>query len=78
MYSEPFIITFEPLRRVIDITLADLNTVTGENTEYKGTATLSVSTSRDVSVKVAFAETLPFSDDIGIPYGIKGLSARPI
>ena len=78
MYSEPFIITFEPLKRVIDITLADLNTVTGENTEYKGTATLSVSTSRNVSVKVAFAETLPFSDDIGIPYGIKGLSARPI
>ena len=78
MYSDPFIITLSPLKRVVDITLADLNTVTGENTEYKGTCTISVSTSRVVTGTIAFAETLPFSDDINIPYGISGLSARPV
>ena len=78
MHSDPFIITLTASKRVVDITLADLNTVTGENTEYKGTATISVSASRTVTCKIAFAEALPYSDNIKIPYGISGLSARPI
>ena len=78
MHSDPFIITLTASKRVVDITLADLNTVTGENTEYKGTATISVSASRSVTCKIAFAEALPYSDNIKIPYGISGLSARPI
>ena len=78
MHSDPFIITLTASKRVVDITLADLNTVTGENTEYKGTATISVSASRNVTCKIAFADTLPYSDNIKIPYGISGLSARPI
>ena len=77
-YSDPFIINRTASKRVIDITLADLNTVTGENTEYKGTATISLSVSLTVTCEISFAETLPFSDDIQIPYGISGLSARPI
>ena len=77
MYSDPFIINTMVTKRVVDITLEDFNTATGENTEYKGTLTISVSASRIVTGKIAFAEALPFSDDIAIPYGISGLSARP-
>ena len=77
MHSDPFIITLSPSKRVVDITLADLNTATEENTEYKGTCTISVSSSRVVTCTIAFAETLPYSDDIKIPCGINGLSARP-
>ena len=77
-YSDPFIINRTASKRVIDITLADLNTVTGENTEYKGNVTVSVSTSLNVTCQLSFAETLPFSDDIQIPFGISGLSARPL
>ena len=77
MYSDPFIINTMVTKRVVDITLEDFNTATGENTEYKGTLTISVSASRIVTGKIAFAETLPFSDNIAIPYGISGLSARP-
>ena len=79
MYSDPFIINTLATKRVVDITLEDFNTVTGEHTEYKGTLTISVSTStpRRVIGTISFAETLPFSDDIKIPYGISGLSARP-
>ena len=78
MYSDPFIINTLATKRVVDITLEDFNNLTGEHTEYKGTLTISVSTSRQVTGKIAFAETLPFSDDIEIPYGISGLAARPI
>ena len=78
MYSDPFIINTVSTKRVVDITLEDFNTLTGEHTEYKGTLTISVSTSRRVSGTIAFAEALPFSDNIAIPYGISGLSARPI
>ena len=80
MYSDPFIINTLATKRVVDITLEDLNTVTGEHTEYKGTLNISVSTStpRRVTGTIAFAETLPFSDAIEIPYGISGLAARPI
>ena len=79
MYSDPFIINTLATKRVVDITLEDFNTVTGEHTEYKGTLTISVSTStpRRVTGKIAFAEALPFSDAIEIPYGISGLAARP-
>ena len=79
MYSDPFIINTTATKRVVDITLEDLNTVSGEHTEYKGTLTISVSTSTPSSVSgtIAFAQPLPFSDDIRIPYGISGLSARP-
>ena len=77
MYSDPFIINTMITKRVVDITLEDFNNQTGENTEYKGTLTISVSASRVVTGRIAFAETLPFSDDIRIPYGISGLSARP-
>ena len=79
MYSDPFIINTLATKRVIDITLEDFNNQTGEHTEYKGTLTISVSTStpRRVTGTIAFAETLPFSDAIAIPYGISGLSARP-
>ena len=77
MYSDPFIINTMVTKRVVDITLEDFNKQTGENTEYKGTLTISVSESRVVTGRIAFAETLPFSDDIRIPYGISGLSARP-
>lgn len=78
MYSDPFIINTLATKRVVDITLEDFNNLTGEHTEYKGTLTISVSTSRRVTGKIAFAETLPFSDAIEIPYGISGLAARPI
>ena len=78
MYSDPFILNTFLTKRVVDITLEDFNTQTGENTEYKGSLTISVSASRIVTGKIAFADTLPFSDDILIPYGISGLSARPI
>lgn len=80
MYSDPFIINTLATKRVVDITLEDFNKQTGEHTEYKGTLTISVSTSTPsrVTGKIAFAETLPFSDAIQIPYGISGLSARPI
>ena len=77
MYSDPFIINTMVTKRAVEITLEDLNKQTGENTEYKGTLTISVSESRVVTGKITFAETLPFSDDIAIPYGISGLSARP-
>ena len=77
MYSDPFILNTMVTKRVVDITLEDFNNQTGENTEYKGTLTISVSASRVVNGVIAFAETLPFSDDIAIPYGISGLSARP-
>lgn len=80
MYSDPFIINTLATKRVVDITLEDFNTLTGEHTEYKGTLTISVSTSttRKVTGTIAFAEALPFSDAIEIPYGISGLAARPI
>ena len=78
MYSDPFIINTLATTRVVDITLEDFNNQTGEHTEYKGTLTISVSTSRRVTGAIAFAETLPFSDNIEIPYGISGLAARPI
>ena len=78
MYSDPFILNTVSTKRVIDITLEDFNRQTGEHTEYKGTLTISVSTSRQVTGKIVFTETLPYSDDIAIPYGISGLSARPI
>ena len=78
MYSNPFIINTVSTKSVVDITLGDYNTLTGENTEYKGTLTISVSASRVVTGEIAFTEALPFSDDIAIPYGISGLSARPI
>ena len=77
MYSDPFIINTMVTKRAVEITLEDFNTQTGENTEYKGTLTISVSASRVVTGKITFTETLPFSDDIKIPYGISGLSARP-
>ena len=77
MYSDPFIINTMVTKRVVDITLEDFNNQTGENTEYKGTLSISVSASRVVTGRIAFAEKLPFSDDIAIPYGISGLSARP-
>ena len=77
MYSDPFILNTFSTKRVVDITLEDFNTATGENTEYKGTLTISVSASRVVTGKITFTEALPFSDDIAIPYGISGLSARP-
>ena len=78
MYSDPFIINTVSTKRVVDIILGDFNTLTGENTEYKGSLTISVSASRAVTGKITFTEALPFSDDIAIPYGISGLSARPI
>ena len=78
MYSDPFIINTLATKRVVDITLEDFNMLTEEHTEYKGTLTISVSTSRRVTGMIAFAEALPFSDNIEIPYGISGLSARPI
>lgn len=80
MYSDPFIINTLPTKRAVDITLEDFNNQTGENTEYKGSMTISVSTAIPsiVTCKIAFTETLPFSNDIAIPYGIKGLSARPL
>ena len=78
MYSDPFIINTLATKRTVDITLEDFNTLTGEHTEYKGTLTISVSTSRRVTGTIAFAEALPFSDNVQIPYGISGLSARPI
>lgn len=80
MYSDPFIINTIATKRVVDITLEDFNKQTGENTEYKGSLTISVSTSVPsvVTCKLTFTEALPFSDDIAIPYGISGLSARPI
>ena len=78
MYSDPFIINSLPTKRKVDITLEDYNMATGENTEYKGTITVSVSASFNVTCTVAFTDTLPFSDDIAIPCGISGLSARPI
>ena len=78
MYSDPFILNTISTKRVVDIILEDFNTLTGEHTEYKGTLTISVSTSRQVTGTIAFAEALPFSDNINIPYGISGLSARPI
>ena len=77
MYSDPFIINTLATKRVVDITLEDFNNQTGEHTEYKGTLTISVSTSHRVTGTIAFAESLPFSDNIEIPYGISGLSARP-
>ena len=77
MYSDPFILNTLATKRIVDITLEDFNNQTGEHTEYKGTLTISVSTSRVVTGKITFTETLPFSDDIAIPYGISGLSARP-
>ena len=79
MYSDPFIINTLATKRAVDITLEDFNTLTGEHTEYKGTLTISVSTSTPPRVigTISFTETLPFSDDIKIPYGISGLSARP-
>ena len=78
MYSDPFILNTVSTTRVVDIILGDFNTLTGENTEYKGSLTISVSASRTVTGKITFTEALPFSDDIAIPYGISGLSARPI
>ena len=80
MYSDPFIINTLATKRVVDIILEDFNKQTGENTEYKGSMTISVSTSipRVVTCQLTFTEPLPFSDDIAIPYGINGLSARPI
>ena len=78
MYSDPFIINTMSTKREVNITLEDFNTLTGENTEYKGTLKISVSTSRNVTCAISFAENLPFSDDIAIPYGINGLSARPM
>ena len=77
MYSDPFIINTMFTKRVVDITLEDFNKQTGENTEYKGTLAISVSESRVVTGKITFTEALPFSDNIAIPYGISGLSARP-
>ena len=78
MYSDPFLLGKVSTKRVVDITLEDFNRQTEEHTEYKGSLTISVSVSRVVTGKIAFNETLPFSDDIAIPYGISGLSARPI
>ena len=78
MYSDPFILNTISTKRVIDVTLGDFNELTGENTEYKGTLTISVSAHSDVNGTISFAETLPFSDDIEIPYGINGLAARPV
>ena len=77
MYSDPFILNTVSTKRVVDIILGDFNTLTGENTEYKGSLTISVSASRVVTGKITFTEKLPFSDDIAIPYGISGLAARP-
>ena len=78
MYSDPFILNTVSTKRVVNIILGDFNTLTGENTEYKGSLTISVSASRVVTGKIEFSDTLPFSDAIAIPYGISGLSARPI
>lgn len=80
MYSDPFIINTVATKRVVDITLEDFNNQTGENTEYKGSMSISVSTSIPsvVTCKITFTEALPFSNDIAIPYGIKALSARPL
>lgn len=80
MYSDPFIINTTATKRVVDITLEDFNKQTGENMEYKGSLTISVSTSVPsvVTCKLTFTDTLPFSNDIAIPYGISGLAARPI
>lgn len=78
MYSDPFILNTVSTKRVVDIILGDFNTLTGENTEYKGSLTISVSAARVVTGKITFTEALPFSDDMAIPYGISGLSARPI
>lgn len=78
MYSDPFIINRVATKRMVDITLEDFNNKTGEHTEYKGSLTISVSASRQVTGNITFAEALPFSDAIAIPYGISGLSARPI
>ena len=78
MYSDPFILNTISTKRVVDITLGDFNETTGENTEYKGTLTISVSANRDVNGTISFAETLPLSNDIEIPYGINGLAARPL
>ena len=78
MYSDPFIINRVATKRMVDIILEDFNNQTGEHTEYKGSLVISVSTSRVVTCKITFTETLPFSDDIQIPYGISGLAARPI
>ena len=78
MYSDPFILNTVSTKRVIDITLGDFNEITGENTEYKGTLTISVSANRVVKGTITFAETLPYSNDIEIPYGINGLAARPL
>ena len=80
MYSDPFIINTIATKRTVDIILEDFNNQTGEHTEYKGSLTISVSGSKapyTVTGKITFTETLPFSDDIAIPYGISGLSARP-
>ena len=78
MYSDPFILNTISTKRVVDITLGDFNETTGENTEYKGTLTISVSANRNVNGTISFAETLPLSNDIEIPYGINGLAARPL
>ena len=78
MYSDPFFLNTISTKRVVDITLGDFNKQTGENTEYKGSLTISVSASRAVTGKITFTEKLPFSDDISIPYGISGLAARPL
>ena len=78
MYSDPFILNTISTKRVVDITLGDFNELTGENTEYKGTLTISVSAHSDVNGTISFAETLPYSNDIEIPYGINGLAARPL
>ena len=78
MYSDPFILSTVSTKRVVDITLGDFNETTGENTEYKGTLTISVSANRDVNGTISFAETLPLSNDIELPYGINGLAARPL
>ena len=78
MYSDPFFLNTISTKRVVDITLEDFNKQTGENTEYKGSLTISVSASRAVTGKITFTERLPFSNDILIPYGISGLAARPL
>ena len=78
MYSDPFILNTISTKRVVDITLGDFNELTGENTEYKGTLTISVSAHGGVNGTISFAETLPYSNDIEIPYGINGLAARPL
>ena len=78
MYSDPFILNTISTKRVVNITLGDFNELTGENTEHKGTLTISVSAHSDVNGTISFAETLPYSNNIEIPYGINGLAARPL